>query len=242
MITLVQEPFSSKPEPARTPKRRTMTVALGFLCHDGIVLCSDRQITKGEMKYEEQKICGISGNGYKIAFTYAGDPDQMKRVHQDFNRKLNFRAPEPILVQSILEDLLLETHVRLGEEMNLECLCAVSSSDGTETLFRTNNKKVSPGYQECLGVGESALIHYILGLLPEPVSQTHEASLLGIYLIVQVKRNTDGCGGRTDLAILRKGEWNSPPRVIDEIELDLFAINAEFGQILTRKFGIGGTP
>ena len=47
-----------------------MTIALGFLCPDGMVLCSDRQITvDGGLKYEKRKFWYMTGMFAGVRFT-----------------------------------------------------------------------------------------------------------------------------------------------------------------------------
>jgi len=58
-----------------------MTIALGFKSHDGIVLCTDSQITKeGGLKFEGQKIRFILSDRWAVALAFAGSADLMQLV------------------------------------------------------------------------------------------------------------------------------------------------------------------
>ncbi len=39
-----------------------MTIAAGFLCEDGIVICADREVTTDFEKYEESKIFTVNSD------------------------------------------------------------------------------------------------------------------------------------------------------------------------------------
>ena len=42
--------------PSRLPERKYMTIAAGFVCHDGIVLCADSQEVSGDYKWPVKKL------------------------------------------------------------------------------------------------------------------------------------------------------------------------------------------
>lgn len=76
------------PRPVRKlyilPKKRgrAVTISLGIRTRDGVVLCSDQQITAlGFHKYYEVKFRELKGNGWGIVFNYA-DPDMMNLLFQ----------------------------------------------------------------------------------------------------------------------------------------------------------------
>lgn len=72
------------------PKARPMTIALGIQTPDGIVLCSDSQLTIPQyMKYSDSKIRIIEyGEGWSVALTYSGDPERMNRIYESMRRCL----------------------------------------------------------------------------------------------------------------------------------------------------------
>src|ERR1039457_3949948 len=89
---------------------RSMTIAIGFSCQDGIVLCADRQVTfEGYHKYSESKIyCITVIEGHRtILFSYSGDLATMKAVHDKMARE-NEHLDSPESIQSAIEKLLSE--------------------------------------------------------------------------------------------------------------------------------------
>jgi 20S proteasome alpha/beta subunit len=64
-----------------------MTVGIGFQCPDGVVLASDRQITKdGGLKYEEGKFFRGYYDEVQCGCTYAGYPANAKNLFDDISR------------------------------------------------------------------------------------------------------------------------------------------------------------
>lgn len=76
------------------PKAKPMTIALGIQTPDGIVLCSDSQLTIPQyMKYSDSKIRIIeNGEEWSIALTYSGDPERMNRIYELMRRSLLIEA------------------------------------------------------------------------------------------------------------------------------------------------------
>ena len=77
-------------KPKLPAKVRAMTVAVGMICSDGIVLGSDRQVTLTDgHKYQAQKILPIDGIGWTSLITYAGHPDFAKEVQECLAKDLS---------------------------------------------------------------------------------------------------------------------------------------------------------
>jgi 20S proteasome alpha/beta subunit len=58
-----------------------MTIALGVLGSDSVVLAADTEITWSQMKSSERKVWGVSGSG-GLAITGAGDSDYLQAINQ----------------------------------------------------------------------------------------------------------------------------------------------------------------
>src|SRR5579872_5697237 len=86
-----------------------MTIAIGMLCSDGIVLAADRQVTlEGHHKYQEQKIFPIDGGDWMAVLTYAGSPAFVKEVQQKLIDSLNREdvKVECSVIRNTLEGIL----------------------------------------------------------------------------------------------------------------------------------------
>src|ERR1700691_6315771 len=66
-------------------RRKAVTIGVGFLCEDGIVLCADNQITWPQShKYYECKIYEHRTNEWSMLNTFSGDPDLVKSFNGKF--------------------------------------------------------------------------------------------------------------------------------------------------------------
>jgi 20S proteasome alpha/beta subunit len=88
---LPKQPTKPYIRPERKQERkRPMTIALGIRTPDGIVLCSDSQLTvPQQMKYYDQKIRAFwNGEDWSLALTYSGDPERMQRICESMEKSL----------------------------------------------------------------------------------------------------------------------------------------------------------
>lgn len=64
-----------------------MTIAAGFVCSDGIVMCADSQETYADLKWPVQKL-QVEGWGYPIMITGAGFGAAIDSATQRIREKL----------------------------------------------------------------------------------------------------------------------------------------------------------
>src|SRR5882762_6681886 len=94
--TLLQQDYSlHKSGHMRYPRRRrdlrAMTMSVGFLCSDGVVISADRQVTNPASGYtfHEQKLGILSVNGVvRHIWSYAGNVDTAKKLARELRTKL----------------------------------------------------------------------------------------------------------------------------------------------------------
>ena len=185
-----------------------MTIGVGFVCEDGVVLCSDNQITyPTNHKYYECKIYPHSIPGGRIAFTFAGNPNVMKMFDGKFKAAIQM-APTPHTasqIQDAVETVLGLMDIVDSDPDGLHMLCAIALQTPEVRLLKTERKAVTevPKF-DYVGVGDSSLLRYLAPLMAQPDSYTCDQAIgLGVCLVLQAKRYIDGCGGDTDVAILR---------------------------------------
>ena len=144
-----------------------MTVGIGFQCPDGVVLCADRQITKGEdLKYEEQKIFEGHYENLQCACCYAHHPDIAKNVFEDIFKSLVNVFQRCHREQIGLSDglqLTIEEVMKRRKDKQTEMLIAFRSErmGMPPTLFSVRGLVVRSGDQrEYIGTGDSSVIRY----------------------------------------------------------------------------------
>jgi 20S proteasome alpha/beta subunit len=208
---------AKKPYIAPTPKTRTkaVTIAIGMWTHEGIVLCSDSQITGAGYKYSDEKIFSIDLDGkadWSLGLTYSGDPEKIKSIFETMENYLF--QPDVVAdhesVKTLFETSLTNTRnsIVTHSDPDIDALCGFIDSDGKATLFTGENGVVSESSKwVVLGVGQASLTRYLQKILPiERSLQTIPTALaMGAYIIKQATDYVDGCGGNLQVCILRHG-------------------------------------
>jgi hypothetical protein len=129
-----------KSKPKQLPERKLMTIAAGFVCHDGIVLCADSQESYGDYKWPVKKLAiprthihpiMIAGSGFGPAIDTATQKILEKVAMSGANHEQVLRSIETILREIHKEDLpyypIDSSHM---EELAFELLIAFRTADG----------------------------------------------------------------------------------------------------------------
>lgn len=237
-MAITQLPRLPKPpQKLYSPEHReskAMTIALGFPCVDGIVLCSDSQMTvQGQMKYHESKIhtiCSLSEKArWTVGLTYSGDPSIMKSLYEQVKNTL-LEKPDAVTKKLVIETLrqaLHDVHEN-SPDMDTEfvdviCGMAINYDMGMYVGRRTTlHEETELAFA---GVGDSSLSRFLASTLPVSLypMTTKAAQLLGVYIIEQAKQFVDGCGGDTYVITLNAADsmfssWdNKSSQHLDEL-------------------------
>jgi len=188
-----------------------VTIGIGFLCEDGIVLCADNQITWPQShKDYECKIYRHGDADWSMISTFSGDPDLVKSFNGKFKDAMSkVAAPYTAAkIQDVIETVLSFLDILDANPSDLWMLCAVAIPNSEMRLVRTTGKVVSEvGAYSYVGVGDSSLLRY-LGQLITDVQfhrpyRADQAYMLATYLVLKAKTHIEGCGGDTDAYVLR---------------------------------------
>lgn len=180
------------------PRRKAVTIGVGFLCSDGIVLCADRQLTNtGGFKYEENKIFLHGDNAGDVIFSYAGDPDAAKMIWQDIKPIVREtpKSPTPLIGTETLNTL---KKIFRAQPKDLHTLIGIRFRGGSRYLFRTTGKRVVRSVADYIGAGDSSALRYISTFLLPHNPTVREAEVLGSYIVSVANRHIDGCSGGPD--------------------------------------------
>ncbi len=184
-----------------------MTIAAGFVCEGGVLLCADTEHTGWTSKFHDSKLDHFEIPGGKIAFALAGHSSFAWSAIQKCRDRLQGVAPQDIMVE--LEQLL-ETEYRrhvLGHpnytDVGYELLIAVWAPPERVALYATSEtciRKVDAF--ECIGIGRELASFIIrptfLRFMPE-----RKALSLAAYALVEVKESISGCGGMSVYLLLQ---------------------------------------
>jgi 20S proteasome alpha/beta subunit len=216
-----------------SPKKRlalrskAVTIGIGFRCRDGIVLAADQQVTweDSHKAYECKFRCHFS-DGWNVAFTYAGSPVLWKSFNDKFGEAMNLLREPPTM--RVIRDMV-ETILGLFDELKddparLNLLCAVIVTGEDHALLRTEGYVIhSVRDYEYVGYGDSSLLRFLGPLITAspPVATADQAGrivrqavMMATYLVMKAKTYIDGCGGDTDVLVVRPDGsltlWSSP--------------------------------
>jgi hypothetical protein len=189
--------------------RKAVTIAIGFCCKDGLVMCADRQITSvAGFKSQERKIFRASWWDLSILFSYAGDPDAARvlfgKIRENFHSEFGKSRARlaAYKARAALEKIFTNRHAK-----RLETLIGIRFRDDCSLhLFRTSGHKVVEGDTEHIGCGDSSALRFASGLILTGASTVTEATILGSYIVSVANRYVDGCSGGPDVtAIFKEG-------------------------------------
>lgn len=201
-------PFPPKPKPL--PKRRIVTIAAGFLCDDGVLVCADSEVSMHTMKANDPKVDWVRLESVKVVMAGAGDAHLMNYVQQRCQQQISEGSSIETAEQTIREiiEAAHREHIypvsshpdqRPYIEMMFglwapERRCRLLESRGSAVVHQ-NVSLLGSGYE----FGRSATDR----LLP---SKHHlklkVAVFAAIRLLKEVKTYVQGCGGQNHILAL----------------------------------------
>jgi 20S proteasome alpha/beta subunit len=208
-----------------------VTIAVGFFCNEGVLLCADSQQTiTGYVKEYRGKIELMVMGDFAIAIAGSGTTDYIKTAADAITQSplefKNLKQFEIVLRERCLEffnrHILPWSSFPEAERPNVELLIAVTGSTRPQyhALFHSCGTSFQRVHAKAIGSGVLLANGLISQYTPEIESTLHELSSLAIYVTSKVKNQVDGCGGHTDLVVLEKSGrvGFAQPREIAELE------------------------
>jgi 20S proteasome alpha/beta subunit len=184
-----------------------MTIAAGFHCADGVVLCADSEVTDEVTKYHREKI--FSHDEFLLA-TGAGATDYIKMAFDKLSEKFSLQRPsDPMRARQAVEETVLDVYEHhIGpyfeklDNPGITLLVAVRTLDGKVALIKTmHTAAFLVERYECIGIGLH-LAEYWASLLYSPDLSAELMSCLCLFIVREVKRHVPGCGGETHVMTL----------------------------------------
>jgi hypothetical protein len=208
------------PKPKRLPERKLVTIAAGFICLQGIVLCADNQITdvtSGSKSYG-CKLWQYGEDDWNVIFAYSGFKQFMDGFKGRFPEALaaeKARAGDSGVTVSMIRDAIysvlcwFDTDARRATFTDAELLCGISLNS-TLHLFRTHGTLVSEVSDYSAVLGESPLTKYLSNLISGVGTgwTIGHAIFSGAYIVRCARSWMQDCGGDTDMFVLAaSGRW-----------------------------------
>jgi 20S proteasome alpha/beta subunit len=177
-----------------------MTVAAGFVCKNGIVLCADTEITVGSGKYQQSKVVHLDHASYAV---YAGDVPFVAEIAPRLREKIKATKATPNIGPEIGAEwkrCFSEYYTQLPDsEKTFAYLLLTLWHPQRIKLFSALGRTF---YEvetfEIFGTGADVMRaaitpHY------DPNIEIDEAAILGIYGILRAKQYAQACGGETEV-------------------------------------------
>lgn len=192
-----------------------MTLAMGFKCMDGAILCADTQLTipyPYQTKYTGDKIFGFRELRCAPFFTYAGDVEFSTmctfRLAKRLRETEKKRATEEVLAEEVRR-IHQEYHYAYNAQngVELQLLVAFRQPDAKVALYVIRGGAISPcssAIPVCLGIGTPVAMAAMAPFYSGPMSLS-EACRTAVYALFQVKSQVEGVGGGTEIMFLRDG-------------------------------------
>jgi hypothetical protein len=186
-----------------------MTIAAGFRCRDGVVICADREYTEGSLrKFIGSKTALYEEPACKLIFTFCGDWDFANMAVEEIFERTKRSGKSPLEIRTIVKaelQQLYNKHIyrhpgyKDGTGPDVSFLIAIWTGQGRADLWVTSRTTLNRvGSWETIGAG-----HYLVASLGSTLFadslDVHEAALLGSYLLLQAKEHVPGCGGNSTI-------------------------------------------
>ena len=207
-----------------------MTIALGVLVPNGVVIAADTQETYGLgfAKYDTRKIMSArKRDGQRsLAASGGGDSDYIDSLHQDYIDAFK-QTPTPDGLQTQLQQRLTafyQDHMlpfTPKERPDIGSLVGMTWRDGKSQLLASRlNRLGRKKHFATDGVGRVHASYLLSRLLPAKDTMTvWQAASLAAFTIFHVKEYVDGCGRGTHITVLREGgAWYVSEQAMQSLE------------------------
>lgn len=187
-----------------------MTIAAGFRCADGVVLCADTQMTLGITKFPESKFRFYGSLKCEPAFVYAGDRDFSVMAIDMISEAISSAEQSGREITEAVRKTLVEIHRKYfplptfkdQEPLYLRAL-ACFWINGTRSLFSISGPDLAPADGcRCIGIGEY-LGPYVTQIAFDKNLKWREAIYSAAYLLFCAKEFVPYCGGKPEIMSLR---------------------------------------
>jgi len=216
----------------------SMTIGVGFLCRDGIVIGSDRQMTvQDSHTFTQEKTDSFSTEQGLVAWTYAGMGDTGKLFRDQIRERFASTVDRSRLsVTAYMQDVLKRVTKKEEPFYTLLGFCP-SGGDGHFLLMSNGTDVVNVDRSEIIGGGDSSLLRFLRQLyLYFPFTPTlTQGAYSAVYSISQAaKFEGQWCGGGIDVwAIGTKGKsFVVTPGVADKWQKYMDGVEFKFYALL----------
>lgn len=204
-------PTPRKPKVKPSEREKALTLAAGFPCRDGVILCADTEITRaGILKIPGKKILTYKRDNVSLAVTGANDWSYVEMTFQKISDQLdqlNDPSPTRDEVQEVIEQTLLrvyESFVAVDPEGAKFSIIAATRTDNDELSLLASHESPAivrfDGFQ-CTGGGQ-ILASYLADIFYDVSISINKGVFLAAYILRLAKKYVSGVGGRSDILVI----------------------------------------
>lgn len=240
-----------------TPKspwrsRRAVTIIAGFKCRDGIVICADSQETVGSSKRSVPKIQFHKGpfpdfqnqdfinHDLAVVFAGAGDGpfiDKVAELAWQPIRKASNIWQASTAIEAVIKDTYKEYGkiYQQGQCPSAELVYGITMGKVSK-LFHAYGPIVNEKEYVSAGIGYY-LADFLAGRMYQQHLSTRQCVILAAYILYQAKEHVEGCGGDSQIAVLREEEPSGlvEYKLIEEVTKFLQIADTELGGLLMNS-------
>jgi 20S proteasome alpha/beta subunit len=212
--------YPSPSKPAQAKQVKAMTIAAGFQCRDGVVLCADRQMSHGtandfgSFAHFEKKVHALQALTVGATLCGSGNDGTLIRPIADAFFKKVESYEQPVELSDLLEDTLNEFATKLGRIPEVSLLAA-AVVDGESAFVRSEGLVVHTAGPdpEIMGIGELSVVRYLTdSVFKHDLGLPYVAALAVLVVYVAKKYCPQYCSGQTDVFVLPNDYfWDTVP-------------------------------
>jgi hypothetical protein len=208
-----------------------MTIAAGFKCRDGVILCADSQITLNQGKKYQAKIFGINKRA-GIYLVYSGDVVFARELVDILQEALKERIGKSAVtdVKKIYKDFRREHYTKLPKDEKTTASILITAREGNRILlyYASSGHFMPVDTYEVLGIGQEYGEALFKPLYSKSLSCT-EVGYIAIYGLWKVKTFVEGCGGVSHIREIPNEPGFLPkPRWLAETDMKRIEADYEF--------------
>jgi 20S proteasome alpha/beta subunit len=188
------------------PSVQSMTIAVGFVCQDGLVIGVDSEYTEGASKYSGQKIFSFYQLNWSVTIAGAGNMDLVAMIADDLKTEFTHNDGH----SEIHEKIKARTKYFFDEyvdrvqsrDREFQLLIGVWTKNGPSRLYKVHEGIVTPVlYYDFIGVGRDLARSTSAWIFDSNLS-CEIVAVLARHILELVKECISGCGDASVIAII----------------------------------------
>ncbi len=185
-----------------------MTIAAGFVCDSGIVLCADTQEQSGYIKTTGQKIFAYQRDWCNAVFAGAGNADLIDSLIEQITERLDEGHDTQKTVIAAMRSAVLDFHQNEvayypsdNDDRLIELLVGIKPKNEREMLCKITGPAIKTVPTHAV-IGTGTLVRYIAQRLYRDFMPVKHGIFVSVYLLAMAKKYVSGCGESTHIFTL----------------------------------------